>query len=158
MTRHMSAVNAMEQASARTATAAPRTHEMAGTTRLWFLRRFTTRIVNPVSRLLAGRLPGVGVLTHVGRTSGRRYRTPLFVLRHGDDFVFALTFGSGAQWVRNTLAAGGAEIRVRGRDVCLVEPELFVDSTRRPMPMPFRLAGRAVHVTEFLRLHAAVSQ
>ena len=128
---------------------------MAGTTRIWFLRWFTTQLVNPVARLSVGRLPGVGILTHVGRTSGRRYRTPLFVLRRGDDYVFALTFGSHAHWVKNILAAGGCEVRLRGRDVRLVDPEVFVDPARQLMPFPFRLAGRAVLVTEFLRMRAA---
>src|SRR5437773_8226508 len=32
---------------------------MAGTTRIWFLRWFTTQVVNPVARLSVGRLPGV---------------------------------------------------------------------------------------------------
>ena len=127
----------------------------ATTTRLWFLRRFTTQMINPVTRLFAGRLPGLGILTHAGRTTGRRYRTPIFVLRRGDDFVFALTYGSDAHWVKNILAAGCCEMRVRGRDVHLVEPEVFVDPTRRLMPLPFRLAGRALLVTEFLCMHAA---
>jgi len=128
---------------------------MAGTTRIWFMRRFTTHMVNPVARLFAGRLPGFVVVTHAGRSSGRRYRTPLFLLKRGDDYVFALTYGSSSDWVKNILAAGGCEIRVRGRDLRLVEPEVFVDKTRRLMPLPYRLAGRAVLVTEFLSLHAA---
>lgn len=130
---------------------------MAGTTRLWFLRRFTTCLFNPGTLLIFGRLPGCGILTHVGRTSGRRYRVPIFVLRRGDDYVFALTYGSNSHWVKNILAAGGAELRVRGRDLRLVEPEVFVDKTRRLMPLPYRLAGRAVLVTEFLCMRAAQS-
>jgi len=35
-------------------------------TRIWFLRHFTTQMVNPVARQLAGRLRGVGIPTHVG--------------------------------------------------------------------------------------------
>ena len=128
---------------------------MAGTTRLWFLRRFTTQLVNPAARLFAGRLPGLGILTHEGRTTGRPYRTPVFVHKHGDDYVFALTFGSSSQWVKNILAAGDAEMRVGGHDVRLVAPEVFVDETRRVMPRPLRLAGRALLVREFLRMHAA---
>ena len=128
---------------------------MAGTTRIWFMRRFTTQMVNPVTRPFAGRLPGFVVVTHAGRSSGRRYRTPLFLLKRGDDYVFALTYGSSSDWVKNILAAGGCEIRVRGRDLRLVEPEVFVDKTRRLMPLPYRLAGRAVLVTEFLSMHAA---
>jgi deazaflavin-dependent oxidoreductase (nitroreductase family) len=128
---------------------------VAGTTRLWFLRRFTTHLVNPGSLLFFGRLPGCGILTHIGRTSGRRYRVPIFVLRRGDDYVFALTYGSESHWVKNILAAGGGDMRVRGRDLRLVEPEVFVDKTRRLMPLLYRLAGRAVLVTEFLSMRAA---
>ena len=128
--------------------------EVAGTTRVWSLRRFTTHLVNPGTLLLFGRLPGCGILTHVGRTSGRRYRVPVFVLRRGDDYVFALTYGSNAHWVKNILTAGGCELRSRGRDVGLVEPEVFVDRTRQLMPIPYRLAGRAVLVTEFLSMRA----
>jgi deazaflavin-dependent oxidoreductase (nitroreductase family) len=128
---------------------------MAGTTMLWFLRRFTTQLVNPVTRLFHGRLPDSGILTHIGRTSGRRYRTPVFVLRRGDDYVFALTYGSRAHWVMNILAAGGCEMRARGRDLRLVEPELFVDPARRPMPLPYRIATTGLAVREFLGMHAA---
>jgi deazaflavin-dependent oxidoreductase (nitroreductase family) len=128
---------------------------MTGITRIWLLRRFTTHVVNPVTRLIAGRLPGFVVLTHAGRTSGRRYRTPIFLLKRGDDYVFALTFGSKANWVKNILASGSCEMRDRGRDVRLIEPEVFVDRTRQLMPLPFRLAGRAVLVTEFLSMRAA---
>jgi len=128
---------------------------VAATTRLWFLRRFTTHVVNPMTLLFFGRLPGCGTLAHIGRTSGRRYRVPVFLLGRGDDYVFALTYGSNAHWVKNILAAGGCELRARGRDVRLVEPEVFVDPSRRPMPLPYRLAGRAVGATEFLRMRAA---
>jgi deazaflavin-dependent oxidoreductase (nitroreductase family) len=128
---------------------------MATTTRLWFLRGFTTHLFNPGTLLFFGRLPGCGILTHIGRASGRRYRVPVFVLRRGDDYVFALTYGSNAHWVKNILSTGGCELRARGRDLRLAEPEVFVDRTRRLMPLPYRLAGRAVHATEFLRMRAA---
>ena len=128
---------------------------MAATTRLWFLRRFTTHVVNPMTLLFFGRLPGCGTLAHIGRTSGRRYRVPVFLLGRGDDYVFALTYGSSAEWVKNILSAGSCDIRARGRDVRLVEPEVFVDTARQLMPLPYRLAGRAVLATEFLRMRAA---
>jgi hypothetical protein len=128
---------------------------VAATTRLWFLRRFTTHGVNPMTLLFFGQLPGCGILAHIGRTSGRRHRAPVFVLRRGDDYVFALTYRSNALWVKNILVAGGCELHARGRDVRLVEPEVFVDPSRRLMPLPYRLAGRAVLATEFLRMRAA---
>jgi deazaflavin-dependent oxidoreductase (nitroreductase family) len=128
---------------------------MAGTTRLWFLRRFTTQVVNPLTRRFPGLVPGCAILTHAGRASGRRYRTPIILLRRGDDYVIALTYGSESHWVKNVLAAGGCELRAHGRDVRLVEPEVFVDPARRLMPFPYRIATTGVGVTEFLRMHAA---
>ncbi len=127
---------------------------LATTTRLWFLRRVTTHLFNPVSLLFFGRLRGCGILTHIGRTSGRPYRVPVFVLRRGDDYVFALTYGSRAHWVQNILSARGADLRARGHEIRLIEPEVFVDKTRRLMPLPYRLAGRAVLAAEFLRMRA----
>jgi deazaflavin-dependent oxidoreductase (nitroreductase family) len=128
---------------------------MAAATRIRSLGPLTTRVFNPVIRLVAGSLPGFGILTHTGRTSGRSYRTPLLVLRRGSHYVVGLWYGSDAHWVKNVLAAGGCEIRVRGRDVRLIDPEVFVDPQRRVLPLPLRLAGRLLRVTEFLRMRAA---
>jgi deazaflavin-dependent oxidoreductase (nitroreductase family) len=128
---------------------------MAGTTRMRFLRPFTTRVFNPIFRPLAGWLPGFGILTYTGRKTGRRYRTPINVFRRGDEYIFALTYGSDVQWVKNVVAAGGCQIRVRGRDIRLVDPEVFVDPSRRLMPLPVRLILRLDRVTEFLRMRRA---
>src|SRR5258708_9874623 len=38
----------------------------------------------------AARLPGFGIVTHVGRKSGRIYRTPVNVFREPDGFLIAL--------------------------------------------------------------------
>ena len=50
---------------------------MPSRTRLQFLRPFTIRFVNPVTRLVAGWLPGFGILRYRGRKSGKEYRTPM---------------------------------------------------------------------------------
>jgi deazaflavin-dependent oxidoreductase (nitroreductase family) len=121
-------------------------------TRMTFLRPFTTRLFNPLSRHFAGWLPGFGILSYVGRKSGRPYRTPLNVFKRGDSYVFALTYGSEVDWVRNVLAAGHADLRTRGRDIHLVEPELFLDPTRHLMPLPVRIVLRLNDVEEFLRV------
>ena len=126
-------------------------------TRLQFLRPFTTNVFNRVSRQFAGRLPGFGILVYRGRTSGKAYRTPMNVFRHGDSYVLALTYGSDVQWVKNVLAAGGCDLATRGRTVHLVEPELFVDQGRREMPQPVRFFLGLMRVTEFMRLRIAAS-
>ena len=96
-------------------------------TRLAFLRPFTMRFVNPVTRRFAGHVPGFAIVHHVGRMSGRPYATPMNVFRDGDAWVMALTYGAQVQWVRNVLAAGGCELESRGRRIRLTDPELIHD-------------------------------
>ena len=125
---------------------------MAQRTRLQFMRPFTIRFVNPLTRLVAGWLPGFGILQYRGRTSGKTYRTPMNVFRRGDHMVFALTYGSDVQWVKNVLAAGELLVRTGGRTVHLVDPELFTDPSRRSMPFLVRPFLGFMRVTEFLRM------
>ena len=75
------------------------------TPRTRFIRPFTTHILNPFTRLFVHRLPGFAIINHRGRKSGQTYRTPMNVFRDGDDYLFALTYGSDVQWVKNILAA-----------------------------------------------------
>src|SRR5262245_23161840 len=119
---------------------------------LRFMRPLTLRVVNPVTRLFAGRVPGFGILEYRGRKSGNSYRTPLNVFRRGNEYLFALTYGSDVQWVRNGRAAGEARLIVRGRRVRLTDPQLFVDPSRSLMPQPVRAFLGLMHVTEFLRM------
>jgi len=124
-------------------------------TRIRFIRPFTARVINPVTRRFAGWLPGFAILSHVGRTSGRTYRTPINVFRRGDYYLFALTYGSNVDWVKNVLASGGCLMRTRGRDIGLVEPEVMVDPELRELGWPLgALLGRLNRVTEILRMRA----
>ena len=113
-----------------------------------FNRRVTNRLTGP----LAPRLPGFGVVLHTGRTSGKDYRTPVNVFRHGDRYVIALTYGSEADWVKNVQAAGRCELLTRGRRIQLTEPELVHDPTRRLVPAPVRIPLSLLDVADFLCL------
>jgi deazaflavin-dependent oxidoreductase (nitroreductase family) len=124
-------------------------------TRLEFMRPFTTRFVNPVTRLVAGWLPGFAIVHQRGRRSGRRYDTPMNVFCHDDAWVVALTYGSHVDWVRNVLAAGECTMTTRGRRMRLVEPEVIVDPDRRLVPQPARAFLGLLRVTEFLRMRVA---
>jgi deazaflavin-dependent oxidoreductase (nitroreductase family) len=127
------------------------------TTRITFLRGFTRRFGNPFLGPVAGHLPWFCILHHVGRRSGRRYRTPLNVFRRGDSWVFALTYGSEVQWLHNVLAAGGCEIESRGRLVRLDSPEVVVDPSRRLVPPLVAFFLGLIRVTEFLVMHPSAS-
>jgi deazaflavin-dependent oxidoreductase (nitroreductase family) len=83
-----------------------------------FRKRWVTAlnlaVTNRITSRFAARLPGFGILTHVGRKSGRVYRTPLNVFRAAEGFLIALTYGRDSEWVRNVVAAGTCQLETRG--------------------------------------------
>jgi deazaflavin-dependent oxidoreductase (nitroreductase family) len=126
---------------------------MSGT-RLAFMRPFTTRVVNPLTRRIAGHLPWFGNVVVPGRRSGTTRRVPMNVFRRGDDYVMALTYGRDVDWVKNVLAAGGCRLETRSGMVDLRDPELVHDPRRRLVPLLVRIFLGVLDVNDFLRLRA----
>jgi deazaflavin-dependent oxidoreductase (nitroreductase family) len=113
--------------------------------------------LNRVTRHVAPWAPGMGLIVHRGRRSGRRYETPVQVFGVKDGYVIALTYGPGADWTKNVLAAGGCELRTRGRTVQLTEPRLYQDETRQRIRPAERQVLRLLRVTDFLELKTAAA-
>jgi hypothetical protein len=59
-----------------------------------WLAKINIAFTNRITSLFAGWLPGFGILTHVGRKSGKVYRTPVNVFRAPNGFIIALTYSS----------------------------------------------------------------
>jgi deazaflavin-dependent oxidoreductase (nitroreductase family) len=114
------------------------------------IAHFNRRVTNRVTGPLAPWLPGFGVVVHSGRKSGREYRTPVNVFRHGGGYVIALTYGAEADWVRNVLAAGRATLLTRGGRLELTGPELVHDESRGRVPRPVRAVLQLLDVADFL--------
>ena len=127
---------------------------MSGT-RLAFMRPFTTRLVNPITRRVAGHLPWFGIVVVPGRRSGKVRRIPMNVFRRGEDYVMALTYGRDVDWVQNVLAAGGCSLETRGRMVELRDPELIRDPSRRLVPRLVGVFLAGLDVNDFLRLRVS---
>jgi deazaflavin-dependent oxidoreductase (nitroreductase family) len=108
----------------------------------------TNRVLGPPAR----HLPGFAVVSHVGRRSGRTYRTPVNLFRRGDGYAIALMYGAESQWVRNVLAAGAADVETRGRRLHLVDPRIVRDPARSFVPRPVRIPLRLANVDEFMLL------
>ena len=68
---------------------------------------FNLAVTNRITSRFAARLGGFGILTHVGRKSGKVYRTPVNVFRAPEGFLIALTYGRESEWVKNVLAVRG---------------------------------------------------
>ena len=97
--------------------------------------RLTTRIANVVLAPVArqGWIPVWGLVEHVGRKSGRRYQTPVAILRAGDRLVIRVPFGLGTQWVQNVLAAGQATLRWRGTEVPVSDARIVMWTDVKPL-------------------------
>ena len=82
-----------------------------------WLAKINIAVTNRITGLFAGWLPGFGILAHVGRKSGKTYRTPVNVFRAPNGFVIALTYSSQCEWAKNVLAAGGCELQTRREEI-----------------------------------------
>jgi deazaflavin-dependent oxidoreductase (nitroreductase family) len=100
-------------------------------------------------------MPGLGVVVHRGRRSGNVYQTPVNVFATEDGYVLALTYGPDTDWVKNVLAAGGCELRTRGRVIRVTSPRLFHDESRRDIRPLERQVLRVIGVADFLSLKTA---
>jgi deazaflavin-dependent oxidoreductase (nitroreductase family) len=95
-------------------------------------------------------LPGHALVVHRGRRSGRTYQTPVMVFGTGDGFIIALTYGPDSDWVRNVQAAGGCELRTRGRVLQVNSPRVYHDETRRGIRAVERQVLHVIRVADFL--------
>lgn len=117
-----------------------------------WLAKVNIAVTNRITGLFAGWLPGFGILAHVGRKSGRVYRTPVNVFRASNGFIIALTYSSQSEWVKNVLAASGCELRTRGKKYQLSAPRVVRDPTRRRFPFPVRIVLGIVGADEYMEL------
>ena len=85
-----------------------------------WLAKLNKRVFNP-RQLNKGTYP---VVTHVGRRSGKTYRTPLDAYPTQTGYVLVARYGPKSDWVRNILAAGTATLRVGGDEHPLDSPRL----------------------------------
>jgi deazaflavin-dependent oxidoreductase (nitroreductase family) len=117
-----------------------------------WLAQINIVITNRITGLFAGWLPGFGILTHVGRRSGKVYRTPVNVFHAANGFVIALTYSSESEWVKNVLAAGGCELKTGRRKYHLSAPKVVRDPARRRFPIPVRAVLTVVGADEYMEL------
>jgi deazaflavin-dependent oxidoreductase (nitroreductase family) len=118
-----------------------------------WLTRANLVVLNRLTAPFAARLPGLGVLEHVGRRSRTVRRSPVAAFRRGPRrYVIALWYGPDAQWVHNVIAAGACRVRTRGRWIRLTDPRRFRDPARRDIPWAIRPLASLLRVDEFLEM------
>jgi deazaflavin-dependent oxidoreductase (nitroreductase family) len=76
---------------------------------------FQKYALNPVTRLVAGTIPGWVLLETTGRRSGKPRRIPLGGTRDGDTFWVVSEHGRKANYVRNIAADPRVRLKIGGR-------------------------------------------
>jgi len=119
------------------------------------MAHFNKAVTNKLAVHVAGVLPGMGIVIHVGRRTRNVYRTPVLVFRTNNGFRIALTYGRDSDWVKNALTHGAVRLITRRREYELTEPEAVVDEHRQHVPVLLRALLRVLGVSEFLDFRRA---
>lgn len=119
------------------------------------LARFNRRITNRLAVPIAGRVPGLGVVVHTGRRSGRSYRTPVCAFRRPGGYVIALVYGAESDWPKNVLAAGGCSLLTRGTAAPLTRPRRVHSGHHPSISAPVSAVLRTLGVRDYLELDTA---
>ena len=119
------------------------------------IARFNKHFTNRLTLRVAGYLPGFAIVSHVGRKSGRPYRTPVNAFRTDGGYIIAFTYGAQSDWVKNVMAAGSCELQSRGRRVRLISPHIETDKSKSWAPLPVRLILSLIDASQYMRLYVA---
>lgn len=104
-----------------------------------FLRRVNRVVTNPVMGTFAWLVPPLAVVHHVGRKSGRPYRSPVVAVGTATGFAIPMTYGRDVDWARNLIAAGGGALGRAGREVRLTNPRIVgLDEAEPHLPAAVR--------------------
>ncbi|MDH3190644.1 MAG: nitroreductase family deazaflavin-dependent oxidoreductase [Acidimicrobiia bacterium] len=115
---------------------------------MW-LARVNKRVFNKLE-LKRGVRP---FLTHVGRSSGKTYRTPLDAHPVEGGYIFILNYGPASDWARNVLAARMATLEIDGNQFELVAPRVISsDDARQLLPVTTKWPPAFMRVTECLQM------
>ena len=107
----------------------------------WF-ERLQIKYINPLLKPISKRMPGMGVITHRGRTSGKAYETIVTPYRKGQVLAVGLAHGK-TNWVKNVLAAGEADIQIGKKKLHLVNARVLPAGTVDPsLPRMAQVAAK----------------
>ncbi|KHK96014.1 hypothetical protein LK09_16785 [Microbacterium mangrovi] len=98
---------------------------------------FALRLAEPAAHALSGRkvMPLWATIHHTGRRSGRPFHTPIAVIptRELGLVMIGLPWGRDTNWARNVVAAGGASLTWKGREVWVNDPRIVDAAEAAPL-------------------------
>ena len=121
----------------------------------YFMRRVNRMFTNPVMGTFAWLVPPLAVVHHVGRRSGRPYRSPVVAFRSATGFVIPMTYGRDVDWARNLVHARGGEVERLGRRVAVRNPRIVgLDEAGPRLPAAARPFFRVADFPGFVLVDA----
>jgi deazaflavin-dependent oxidoreductase (nitroreductase family) len=117
------------------------------------MRRVNRVFTNPLMGTFAWVVPPLAIVRHVGRKSGRQYRTPVVAFRSAAGFVIPMTYGRDVDWARNIVSAHGCEVVQMGQRTRLRNPRIVGFKAAEPhLPGVVRAALRAADFPGYVML------
>src|SRR5439155_12456916 len=87
-------------------------------------------------------LPPFAVVHHVGRRTGKEYRTPVVAFRSSQGYVIPMTYGRDVDSARNLVVARGGELERMGRRRAIRNPRIVGGEVAGPQLPP--VVGKAL--------------
>lgn len=124
------------------------------------LRYLNKKYINKIISRWAGKKGSpFSLVLHSGRKSGKKFQTPVIVVKQGSKFLFALTYGAQVDWYCNILANGCAGIKHQDKEYKLEKPtSLPIQTGRKLFPQPLRFFLILLKVTNCFEMQIAVQE
>jgi len=117
------------------------------------MRRVNRVFTNPLLGTFAWLVPPFAVIHHVGRRSGRPYRTPVVAFHAGAGFVVPMTYGRDVDWALNIVRAKGCDLERMGQRKRLRNPRIVdFDAAEFRLPAVARPIFRAAALPGYVLL------
>lgn len=115
---------------------------------------FNKYITNPALMRIAGTTnTSFAVIIHIGRISGKQYKTPIIVRKVNEGFVAALTYGPTVNWYQNILKAQRCSVLWHKRQYTINKIEsLSTDKGLATFPSPFNKILKLRGTKDFILL------
>ena len=118
-----------------------------------FMRHVNRAFTNPLLGTIAWLVPPMAVVHHVGRKTGRAYRSPVVAFRGRAGVVIPMTYGRDVDWARNVVRARGCDLAQSGRRFALRNPRIVgFDRASPRLPTPLRPFFRAANLPGYVLL------
>lgn len=123
------------------------------------MRHVNRALTNRLMRPLAGVVPPLAVVHHVGRKSGRAYGTPVLAFPVAGGYVTPLPYGTDTDWCRNLVEAGKGRLERLGQLVSVRNPRIIgAEAAVRLLPAPLRPGLRLASLPGYLLVDLAPSR